>query len=173
MIFGGIFKIWFGGKAKARRIGQIRLKLQNANAANDQEEVDDNAPGTDGGGDVSGQTAGTLAIDRNEDGAIERGTETSFKQDKPGALSDFEGLKSFDDNDDGLIDVNDPQFQKFGIWNDANNDTEFQPGEFQSLAALDIDSIDVSIEPVDGMLTVYKTDGSSSKLALTQTVTFT
>lgn len=172
MIFGGIFKIWFGGKAKARRIGQIRLKLQNANSTNDQEEPDDNAPGSDGGGDASGQTAGTLAIDRNEDGAIERGTETSFKQDKPGAVSDFEGLQSFDSNEDGLIDINDPQFQKFGVWYDANNDDEFQPGEFQNLAALDIDGIDVSTAPVDGMLTVYKTDGTSSKLALTQTVTF-
>ena len=171
-IFGGIFKIWFGGKAKARRIGQIRLKLQNANTGDDSEEPDDNAPGSDGGPDVSQQIPGVLALDRNGDGVIDPNADTNFKNDKDGATSVLEGLQSFDANEDGLLDFNDPEFQKFGIWNDANNDGIYQSEEFQTLPALGIESIDLASGLTNGLLLVTRTDGTAGQLALSQSVSF-
>ena len=181
-IFGGIFKVWFGGKARARRFGIIRLnaeadeaeRLKNQNnpgADNGSDGTDGGDPGSDGS-TTPKQISGTLALDRNGDGAIDPNADTAFKGDKAGATSALEGLQSYDTNDDGLIDVNDPQFQKFGVWNDKNNDGQYQSGEFETLAQLGIESIDVAAGLTNGLLTVNKTDGTTGLLSLTQSVSF-
>lgn len=175
-IFGGIFKVWFGGKAKARRNTIIKLQAQ----AEADRLLDDNTPGIDTGGDggdtggtgSDNQIAGKLAVDRNGSGTIDPVADTSFKNDKPGAVSDFEGLQSYDSNNDDVLDTTDPQFQKLGVWNDSNEDGQFQAGEFQTLSQLGVDYVDLAPGLSSGLLTVYKTDGSEAKIALSQTVTF-
>ena len=157
MMFGGIFKVWFGGKAKARREA---IAARGAAAS---------APSSTESGN---QLPGVLAIDSNGDGVIDPATEADFKTGVPGATSALDGLKSYDSNSDSVLDADDPQFHKFGIWNDKNNDGKFQPGEFQALADYKIESIDLSAGLNNGLLSAYTTDGSEKTLALRLSSTF-
>ena len=188
MIFGGIFRKWFGkrfGKSARMRAAQIRLMQEaqfDEDALRDQNlpGVDfntDPADGNDGadGGPVdsdpnndadnpnSNQTiAGRLALDADNDGVVDPIADTDFSSQAP---SDWDGLKAFDTNQDGLLDLSDPQWQSLGVWNDANQDGQFQNGEFQTLAALDVAAIDLDAGLTSGELSVTKTDGSSYRLA--------
>lgn len=188
MIFGGIFKKWFGGgqRKRAARLEAIAaLKLQT------DEQEDDNLPGVDPNpDDTAGQDGITdnpttpgdtptgsdeplLAFDRNGDGVIDPETELSFLEDSPSATTNFQALESFDTNADNLFDANDPQFHKFGVWTDFNRDAQFQADEFKTLTELGIVSVDLSKGLVDGSLSITRSDESEGLLKLQTTASAT
>lgn len=184
MLFGGIFKIWSGGKSKARRIGilekQIKLAKQaaqsNLNGSDGSDNSDnsdntDNTENTTPGGDNSQPETlpGTLAIDRLGNATIDPQADTAFKNDKPGATTNLEGLEAFDSNNDGVIDITDADWHKFGVWNDENNNGAFDAGEFMTLDNLGIASIDLASGLSNGMLHITSTNGASGLLALAPT----
>ncbi len=91
-----------------------------------------------------GPTDGFLAVDRNGDGQINSLSEISFTQDKPGAKSDLEGLKTWDTNGDGLLDARDANFGKLLLWGDANQNGRSTPKELKTLAEAGIAAIDLN-----------------------------
>ena len=188
MAFGGIFRKWFGkrfGKSARMRAARIRL-IQEAQAEEDALR-DQSLPGinfdpdpsdgydvidggasdndTDSGNNDSSNNptlAGRLARDADGDGAIDPTADTDFSTQ---TMSAWDGLAAFDTNQDGVLDLSDPQWQSFGVWNDDDQDGQFQTGEFQTFAALDIATIDLDAGLTSGQLSVTKTDGSSYRLA--------
>ncbi|KSB87932.1 hypothetical protein AS593_18635 [Caulobacter vibrioides] len=100
------------------------------------------------GGGVSrigwvGPTDGFLAVDRDGDGAINKLSELSFVQDKPGATSDLEGLRTWDTNGDGLLDKNDRDFSKILLFVDANQNGRSTAKELRTLEEAGIAAINL------------------------------
>ncbi len=95
-----------------------------------------------------------LAIDLNEDGIINDGSELFGTSKKLAngklARTGFEALGQYDDNEDGLIDENDTAFSKLKVWQDKNSDGVSQAGELYSLDELGIAAISLKQENVDG-----------------------
>jgi len=88
---------------------------------------------------VSGQD-GLLAIDLNGDNIINGPEEFTFTH--PQAKTDLEALRIlYDSNVDGILDMNDADWLRFGVWQDANENGICEPGEFSSLAARGIVAI--------------------------------
>ncbi|MEO8119657.1 MAG: hypothetical protein ABI606_10095, partial [Rhodoferax sp.] len=87
--------------------------------------------------------SGVLGIDLNGDHQISDTSEFAFKQYVEGAQTDLEGLKAFDTNRNVMLDTGDTQWSQFGVWEDKNADGTTQDGEYQSLDALGISSIDL------------------------------
>jgi hypothetical protein len=173
-MFRGIFRIWFGGKSKSRRLSMLAHKVESP----DQE--DDNLPGIDdpfgegsGPPDPTPSNRSVLAFDRNNDGTIDPSSELSLLQDAPGATTNFGALQTFDSNADDVFDANDPQFQKFGIWADDNQDGQFALGEFKTFAEMDIVSIDLAQGLIDDSVTIKRTDGTEDLLKLTYSTSVT
>lgn len=100
-----------------------------------------------------GPTDGFLAVDRDGDGKINKLSEISFIQDKPGATSDLEGLKTWDTNNDGLLDKNDANFDKILLWVDANQNGRSTSKELRTLTEAGIAAIDLN-----GVATGYTAD---------------
>ncbi|HJR73576.1 MAG TPA: cadherin domain-containing protein [Luteimonas sp.] len=90
-----------------------------------------------------GADDGLLVLDRDRNGLIDNGGEISFAGDKPGAVSDLEGLAAYDSNGNGLFDGGDARFGEFQIWQDRNQDGISQAQELSTLAARGIASIDL------------------------------
>ncbi|WP_180896918.1 calcium-binding protein [Caulobacter flavus] len=90
-----------------------------------------------------GPTDGFLAVDRDGDGAINRLSELSFVQDKPGAKSDLEGLRTWDTNGDGLLDKNDKDFSKILLFVDANQNGRSTAKELRTLEQAGIAAINL------------------------------
>jgi len=90
-----------------------------------------------------GPTDGFLAVDRDGDGAINRLSEISFVQDKPGATSDLEGLRTWDTNGDGLLDKNDANFSKILLFVDANQNGRSTSKELRTLEEAGIKAINL------------------------------
>ncbi|MGE3320417.1 MAG: Ig-like domain-containing protein [Candidatus Berkiella sp.] len=81
---------------------------------------------------VSGKD-GLLAIDLNGDNTINGPEEFTFTH--PNAKTDLEALRLlYDSNFDGILDMNDEDWLRFGVWQDANENGICEPGEFISLA---------------------------------------
>jgi Ca2+-binding RTX toxin-like protein len=97
----------------------------------------------DAAGWVSADDA-LLVLDRDGDGAITQGTEISFAQDLPGAVSDLEGLAAYDTNHDGYLDQGDARFAQFRVWQDANHDGVSQQQELRTLADRGITAINLT-----------------------------
>lgn len=122
----------------------------------------------------AGADDGILAIDRNGDGIVNDGSEIVFGGD---GLTDLEGLAAkYDSNGDGVLDANDADFAKFGVWQDANQNGVTDEGEFHSLSEMGIVSINLTSDNVvysaaDGDVLVHGTgtytmaDGSTGTLA--------
>ena len=86
-----------------------------------------------------GADDGLLALDRNGDGIVNDGSEIVFARD---GLTDLQGLAAdFDSNRDGVLDANDVDFAKFGVWQDANSNGVTDAGEYRSLSDAGIVSI--------------------------------
>ncbi|MFP1133348.1 hypothetical protein ACK8OE_20700, partial [Asticcacaulis sp. W401b] len=100
-----------------------------------------------------GPTDAFLAVDRNGDGAINRLSEISFVQDKPGATSDLEGLQTWDTNGDGLLDAKDANFSKILLWQDLNQNGRSTQKELKTLTEAGIVAIDLR-----GVATGYTQD---------------
>ncbi|WP_432815625.1 DUF5801 repeats-in-toxin domain-containing protein [Sphingorhabdus sp.] len=86
-----------------------------------------------------GSDDGLLALDRNGDGIVNDGSEIVFARD---GLTDLQGLAAdYDSNRDGVLDANDVDFAKFGVWQDANSNGVTDAGEYRSLSDAGIVSI--------------------------------
>jgi Ca2+-binding RTX toxin-like protein len=85
-----------------------------------------------------------LALDRDGDGAITDGSEISFIEDLPGALSDLEGLAAFDTDADGYFDAGDARYGEFRVWQDANHDGVSQTEELRTLGEHGITAINLT-----------------------------
>ncbi len=90
-----------------------------------------------------GPTDGFLAVDRNGDGAINTLSEISFVQDKPGATSDLEGLRTWDTNADGVLDKADKDFGKILLFVDANQNGRSTSKELRTLEEAGIKAINL------------------------------
>jgi hypothetical protein len=106
-----------------------------------------------------GANDGILAIDRDGDGLITKGEEISFTSDVGGAVSDLEGLRAYDTNQNGLIDAGDQKFSEMRVWQDANQNGVCDSGELTSLLDRGISAINVSLMP-----TGATTDGASDNV---------
>ena len=95
----------------------------------------------------AGPGDGLLALDRNGSGAIDRFDEISFAADVDNAISDLEGLRAFDSNENGFFDVGDAMFGQFQIWQDANQDGVSQADELTTLADRHIQAINLTLTP--------------------------
>jgi Ca2+-binding RTX toxin-like protein len=93
----------------------------------------------------AGADDGFLALDRNGNGLIDNIDELSFVGDAPGAISDLEGLRSYDSDGDGYFDDGDAEFGRFLIWRDANQDGVSQAYEMKTLAEWGIRAINLSM----------------------------
>lgn len=112
-----------------------------------------------------------LALDRNQNGQIDNGSEISFLNDKPGATTDLEGLAAYDSNNDGLFDASDARFGEFLVWQDADQDGVSDAGELKSLTEAGIASINLVIaksvpsdeggQAILGTSTFTRTDGTT------------
>uniref|UniRef100_B0SXS4 Outer membrane adhesin like protein n=1 Tax=Caulobacter sp. (strain K31) TaxID=366602 RepID=B0SXS4_CAUSK len=85
-----------------------------------------------------------LALDRNGDGKITTGAEISFTGDLEGAVSDLEGLRAFDSNDNGFLDTGDARFGDFRIWQDRNQDGVSQADELHGLSDLGFQALNLT-----------------------------
>jgi hypothetical protein len=90
-----------------------------------------------------GPTDGFLAVDRDGDGAINRLSEISFVQDKPGATSDLEGLRTWDTNGDGVLDKADKDFSRILLFVDANQNGRSTKKELRTLEEAGIKAINL------------------------------
>jgi len=84
---------------------------------------------------------GILCYDIGQDGVIEQTKEISFKLWDNTAISDLDGLKFFDKNKDGKLDIQDDGFDNFFIWQDYDKNGFSQPHELKKLKELGITSI--------------------------------
>jgi hypothetical protein len=80
-----------------------------------------------------------LALDNNSDGLINDASE--LFGDFYGASNGFEDLRSLDANHDGVIDAQDPVFERLLLWRDLNGDGISQPGELFTLRQMGVESI--------------------------------
>ena len=116
--------------------------------------------GSDGATAWVGADDGLLALDRNGNAQVDNGSEIVFGGN---GLTDLEGLAAnYDSNKDGVLDANDANFAKFGVWQDANSNGVTDAGEFQSLTDAGIASIKLvsdgnAYSAADGDVTVHGT----------------
>ena len=94
-----------------------------------------------------GANDGMLALDRNQNGIIDNGSEISFVADLEGANTDLEGLAGFDSNQDGVLDANDARFNEFLVWQDANQNGISEANELKTLTQVGIQSINLTPTP--------------------------
>lgn len=107
----------------------------------------------DGNG-VSEQTGwltgkvGFLALDRNNNGKIDDGTElfgeATALQSGEKASNGYQALTELDSNKDGIIDQQDDVFNKLVVWFDANKDGKSQAYEMRSLSSLAVTKFSVN-----------------------------
>ena len=103
-----------------------------------------------------------LVRDINGDGLITSGAELGF-QDQEG-ITDFDRLRAFDTNQDGVIDALDAIFEELSVWIDANQNGVTDAGELQSFENAGGISIDLSTDPVSGSDTVYWHDANGDRI---------
>ena len=87
---------------------------------------------------------GLLALDLNENGKIDNGTErfgdaTIVDGKVPGDA--FRALRLYDENNDGIINKSDAIFEKLLVWVDSNSNGKSSKNELLSLSDLGIVSI--------------------------------
>lgn len=83
-----------------------------------------------------GPDDGLLVYDKDGDRVISDKDEIAFADYLKTAKTDLEGLAWFDQlaqggNADGVLDGRDAQWSKFGVWRDADQDGETDPGELR------------------------------------------
>ena len=115
-----------------------------------------------------------LAFDANNDGMVTDASEFVFGRD---GMTDLEALAvDYDTNGDGMLDMSDSTYGKFGVWLDSNLDGNSDPGEFVTLSDAGITSIDLASDGIaysagEGDVTVFGTstftwqDGSTGEVS--------
>ncbi len=87
--------------------------------------------------------------------------------------TDLEGLaKVYDTNKDGVFDSKDENFDKFGVWQDANSDGVVQSGEFKTLdeagiVSLSLESSGEQFVAANGDVIVYGQSSFTTKDGVT------
>lgn len=88
-----------------------------------------------------------LALDRDHDGAIDRGAELFGSDTLVGgrtAVNGFAALRALDENLDGVIDARDPAFAALVLWGDTDGDGRSTAGELapatQRLVSISLDN---------------------------------
>jgi hypothetical protein len=89
-----------------------------------------------------------LAMDRNENGVIDNGSElfgdvTPGDRSHPTSPNGFEALRFLDTNPDGIIDAKDAAFARLLLWTDRNHDGISTPDELVPVNASPLRSIDL------------------------------
>lgn len=85
---------------------------------------------------------GMLIYDYDQNQLVTKLDEFSLVNHAPSANSDLEALGlAFDSNQDGIFNVNDAEWSKFGVWQDHNTNGVTDEGEFLSLESLGITGI--------------------------------
>ena len=92
---------------------------------------------------------GLLAIDLDQNGAIDNNSELFGNQPQNGVANGFQALAAYDSNNDGVIDANDDQFGDLLVWTDDNGDGQSSANELHTLASLDITSINLNYAAVN------------------------
>ena len=87
-----------------------------------------------------------LAIDRNANGTIDSGKE--LFGDQHGAVNGFAELAKYDQNLDGMIDVQDAVYEQLLLFGDLDRDGAVRPDEFISLRQAGISAIDLRYDEV-------------------------
>ena len=121
---------------------------------------------------------GLLALDRNQDGVINDGSELfgEATQLSNGQIANdgFQALADLDSNADGVINLNDTDFSALRVWVDGNSDGVSQSDELLRLDELGITSLNVTAEETFGVnngnivgltSSFTTTDGASHELA--------
>ena len=100
-------------------------------------------------------TAGILVIDHNFSGNVDEITEFSFASFAGHGASDLDGLKTFDENNDGVFDSKDASFSQVYIWIDKNSNAKddgelIRASDFglQSISLQSVSSFEVVNESV-------------------------
>lgn len=88
---------------------------------------------------------GMLVLDRNGNGIIDNSLEISFASDDEAAVTDLEGLRAWDTNQNGLIDAGDEAFAQFQVWRDINQNGISEEGELFSLGEMGIRAINLTL----------------------------
>lgn len=99
----------------------------------------------DGKLDITGWVKGDdafLALDRNQNGRIDDGTE--LFGDQNGAKTGFEELAKFDSNYDGVINSCDPIYKILKVYQDINSNGKIESNELTSLEKNNIESINLN-----------------------------
>lgn len=95
-----------------------------------------------------------LVRDLNRDGRIDSGLELFGDHTRLNngerAAHGFAALAELDDNGDGQIDARDAGWSELGLWRDSDSDGEPDAGEWLSLAAADIASLELSFSSGSG-----------------------
>ncbi|WP_165357230.1 cadherin domain-containing protein [Sphingosinicella sp. CPCC 101087] len=88
-----------------------------------------------------------LALDRDGDGLITHSDELTFIDDVEGAVSDLEGLRAFDTDQDGFIDADDDAYGTFRVWQDLSQDGVSQTDELRTLSQAGIAFVNLMLTP--------------------------
>lgn len=92
-----------------------------------------------------GSEDGFLALDRNKNGRIDNGGELFGDQvilkNGSKSASGFEALAELDENGDGMIDKNDPQYANLRVWIDVNRNGISETNELKTLDEIGVISI--------------------------------
>lgn len=91
-----------------------------------------------------GKDDGILAIDLGNDGKVTDFREIVMTTYDDNARTDLEGLRAFDTNGDGVFSANDKHWNKFGVWQDKNQNGITDDGEFSHLDDFGLKSISLS-----------------------------
>jgi len=100
-----------------------------------------------------GPDDGLLVYDRDGDRVISHKDEIAFKDYLANAKTDLEGLAWFDQfaqggNEDGVLDARDALWSKFGVWRDADQDGETDPGELRMTGEGGLSSVNLQSDKI-------------------------
>jgi hypothetical protein len=112
-----------------------------------QVQMDMNADGVLDTTAWAGGQDGVLVHDTFGDGSVRSTSQFAFA--RHGGETDLQGLaESFDSNRDGVLNKLDMAYDKFAVWQDANQNGQADAGEVKHLIALDITEIQLHTDGI-------------------------
>ncbi|WP_157369135.1 calcium-binding protein [Algicola sagamiensis] len=99
---------------------------------------------------------GLIALDRNQNGAIDNGEELFSNETRLAnqlkAPDGLAALRDLDKNQDGLLDSEDPDFDRLRIWQDKNHNGRNDPKEVFTLTSLGIDRVEFLVDKPSALI---------------------